>query len=149
MKAIQKGFTLIELMIVVAIIGILAAVAIPAYQDYTVRAKIQEAVNLSSPHRTAMGIACSEGALVTPGGGGALQQTDLGLAAPTSYNARYTTTIEAEGVDTTSGTVVLTMKQIGNAVALNDTIIYTGTCSPGGLQWRVSGTIATKFYPKT
>ena len=72
MKAIQKGFTLIELMIVVAIIGILAAVAIPAYQDYTVRAKIQEAVNLSNPHRTALGIACSEGALVT-----ANQQTDL------------------------------------------------------------------------
>ena len=73
MKTMQKGFTLIELMIVVAIIGILAAVAIPAYQDYTVRAKIQEAVNLSNPHRTSLGIACSEGALVTPSGGGATQ----------------------------------------------------------------------------
>ena len=81
MKAIQKGFTLIELMIVVAIIGILAAVAIPAYQDYTVRAKIQEAVNLSNPHRTALGIACSEGALIT-----ANQQTDLGLAPMTAYS---------------------------------------------------------------
>ena len=53
MKAVQKGFTLIELMIVVAIIGILAAVAIPAYQDYTIKAKISEGVNLSSPARTA------------------------------------------------------------------------------------------------
>ncbi|PWB39752.1 MAG: prepilin-type cleavage/methylation domain-containing protein [Rhodocyclales bacterium] len=54
MKTIQKGFTLIELMIVVAIIGILAAVALPAYQDYTVRAKVSEAVLAASSGRTAV-----------------------------------------------------------------------------------------------
>jgi type IV pilus assembly protein PilA len=144
MKAMQKGFTLIELMIVVAIIGILAAVAIPAYQDYTIRAKIQEAVNLSNPHRTALGIACSEGAL-----SGAAQVADLGLAALTAYNAKYTTTIAAAGNTTTRGTVTLVMKQIGTAVSLNDNIVYTGTCSPGGMQWSISGSIATKFLPKT
>ena len=144
MKSIQKGFTLIELMIVVAIIGILAAVAIPAYQDYTVRAKIQEAVNLSNPHRTALGIACSEGALIT-----ANQTTDLGLAGVTAYKGKYTSSIGANGLTTTSGTVTLTMMQIGNAVALGQTIIYTGTCTPGGMTWTVSGTIAVKFYPKT
>jgi type IV pilus assembly protein PilA len=144
MKAMQKGFTLIELMIVVAIIGILAAVAIPAYQDYTIRAKVQEAVNLSNPHRTALGIACSEGAL-----SGAVQQTDLGLAAPTSYNAKYTTDIRAVGQSPTSGTVTMRMKPIGTAVALNDTIIYTGTCTPGGMTWTVTGSIAVKFRPKT
>ena len=149
MKTMQKGFTLIELMIVVAIIGILAAVAIPAYQDYTVRAKIQEAVNLSNPHRTALGIACSEGTMVTPSGGGALQVTDLGLANPTAYSGKYTSRIQANGISISRGTVVLTMKTIGNQVTVGDTIIYTGVCGTGGLNWRVSGTVVTKFWPKT
>src|SRR5690242_15212026 len=53
-KAIQKGFTLIELMIVVAIIGILAAIAIPAYQDYTIRAQVSEGMNLAAAAKAAV-----------------------------------------------------------------------------------------------
>ena len=55
MKNMQKGFTLIELMIVVAIIGILAAIAIPAYQDYTIRAQVTEGLNLASDMKAAVG----------------------------------------------------------------------------------------------
>ena len=54
MKAMQKGFTLIELMIVVAIIGILAAIAIPAYQDYTIRAQVTEGLNLAADLKAAV-----------------------------------------------------------------------------------------------
>ena len=54
MKKIQQGFTLIELMIVVAIIGILAAIAIPAYQDYTIRAKVSEVIGLASAAKTTL-----------------------------------------------------------------------------------------------
>ncbi len=61
-KSFQKGFTLIELMIVVAIIGILAAVALPAYQDYTVRAKVTEGISLAGAAKTAVAENASNGA---------------------------------------------------------------------------------------
>ena len=86
--------------------------------------------------------------MVTPGGGNANQQTDLGLAAPTSYKAKYTSIITAVGTSITNGLITLTMMQIGSSITLGSQIFYTGSCGPGGMQWRVSGNVATKFLPK-
>ena len=143
LKTVQKGFTLIELMIVVAIIGILAAVAIPAYQDYTVKAKVQEGTNLSNPARTALGIGCSEGDLT------GADHSRLGLSAATAYSGSYTNTVSASGTNAGTGIVTITMKAIGTAIASGQTIIYQGTCGAGGLNWSVSGTVLTKYRPKT
>jgi type IV pilus assembly protein PilA len=144
MKSNQKGFTLIELMIVVAIIGILAAVAIPAYQDYTIKAKVQEGVNLSNPARTALGIACSEGEL------GTATHSTMGLSTNTLYTGEYTRSVTAVGTNTTTGTVTIVYTGIGSQVSPNDAVIYTGTCGAGGMVWAVAASgLPTKFLPKT
>ena len=146
MKKIQQGFTLIELMIVVAIIGILAAVAIPAYQDYTIKAKVQEAVSLSSPARTAIGVACSEAALTN-----GLTQTGpvLGLSAPAVYAGTYVQSVTTAVTSTTVATVTAALTAIGSSVAAGDTVIWTAACGAGGTTWVVTGTIATKYRPKS
>ena len=147
----QQGFTLIELMIVVAIIGILAAIAIPAYQDYTIRARVQEGVNLSTPARTALGIACSEGDLSNQTG-----NLTLGLATSTLYgiNSTVISSVLGAGTNSTSGTVVITFRALGtNAITAGDQVQYIGLCAPGGMTWTVTaGPVAgfpTKFLPKS
>ena len=148
MKRIQQGFTLIELMIVVAIIGILAAVALPAYQDYTVRAKVQEGVSLSDPARTALAQACSEATLGgASSAGSVVDNATAGL--PTSISGRYVTSVLFSSGGSTTGTVTIGIGNI-NGIPTGATIIYTAACSDAGTAWSVygNGGFPTKYLPK-
>ncbi len=125
LKKMQQGFTLIELMIVVAIIGILAAIAIPAYQDYTIRAKVTEGLNLADSGKTAVAESFQSGGTT-------------GLkAAASSWNSAFTPTKYVSGITVNTASGVITVgyatAQIAQlAVGANQILMTPFINVPGG-----------------
>ena len=149
-RSMQKGFTLIELMIVVAIIGILAAVALPAYQDYTKRAKVTEIILAASACRTTITEVYQTGSQSTVAAGGWGCES---ASATSKYVASVAT--DANGVVTvTAGTGIDTAGVDGKRIQLVPTLVdgitpitYAGTAQNVG-GWRCGPTTATGILPK-
>ena len=145
MKKMQKGFTLIELMIVVAIIGILAAIAIPAYQDYTTRAKITEVVNAASPAKTSV----SEFFISF----GRMPSTAAIAGFATTIGTKYVsimTFTATQANDTSTITVQSSSQDVGGGVTANQRVQLQGLGLPGqAVDWNCAPLAgATGIRPK-
>ena len=137
MRSAQRGFTLIELMIVVAIIGILAAVALPAYQDYTKRAKMTELINFLASAKT--GVSETFGSTNALAG---INNATAGLGAPADVSSRV-----VASVTVTDGIIVAVVRALDSACDTQP-VTLTPTVVAGALEWTGTTVAACrKFVP--
>ena len=141
MKKVQQGFTLIELMIVVAIIGILAAVAIPAYQDYTIRAKVTEGLSLAGAAKVAVAETYSSRGVAPP------NNLSAGLPLPISIAGNSVASIGLSG----SGVITISYKGAGlggSPPADGKTVRMVPSFLAGGVKWNcTTGNMPPKYRP--
>ena len=134
MKKVQQGFTLIELMIVVAIIGILAAIAIPAYQDYTIRAQVSEGMNLSAAAKAAVTEFFQDRGVFPA------NNLDAGLSAANTISGNYVASVT---VGASNGLITMAYSNTGNQeanAAINGTsLILSPLTNAGSVDWNCRG----------
>ena len=139
----QSGFTLIELMIVVTIIGILASIAVPAYRDYTIRTRVGETASVYYPVKTELAVYYSENGNLPP----TLASLPRVTQTPESYEGDYVASLSLSA----NGQVQVSLKdsnKLGDAAG--GQVFFTATVgSLNTINWSVSGSIDEKYWPET
>ncbi|WP_053981044.1 pilin [Marinagarivorans algicola] len=144
MKKVQQGFTLIELMIVIAIIGILAAVALPAYQDYTIRAKVSEAVGFGAAAKTSV-TEC----LLSEGGDTTSCDSNAKVGLDNTATNINSAIVESVTVGT-SAVITIALRNTGNSDLDNGTLSFSPNYGNNGVAWtcEISAVALNKFVPR-